>query len=413
MGIQPLLSQNNCHFMHRRIFILCVCLIVLTQRLVEAQWKIEISPTKNNLHSIALIDETSGWIVGDKGTILQKSNGKWNLLPAVTNSDLYSVCMTDINNVWAVGKQGTILHFNGSGWEKVSSPTNDDLFSVSFNDADNGIATGASGLILSFKNGIWSKIANRMLGNLFSVSYRNNVSYIAGEWECVRMPVIYMQKGSETVPGKLYSDSFFYLLGICTSSQNDLWAVGNGSGRIMHFDGQTWTDSFFDNNLPTLISVFFNDQYKGISVGFSGTIVTYSDYRWVQEESPTKSTLRGTAVSGTTYYAVGDDGMIVTCDKGIVSGINETGKQIIQNSISLYPNPCNGIVNIKVPVETNFVTNRIYIINIDGHVALNYKISPGLAELQIDTRSFDNGIYLIKAISTNLKTKSSKLLIIH
>lgn len=399
--------------MRIRTLILIIYILILNIGLVQAQWKVEASPTKNHLNSIYLTDKNSGWIVGNKGTILQKSNGKWNLLPAITNSDLNSVCMTDINNGWAVGKQGTILHYNGTIWEQVSSPTGDDLFSVSFNDPENGIATGAYGLILSYKNGTWSKIENRMLGHLVSVSYRNNVSYIAGDWECVRMPLIYIQKDKETTPGKLYNNSFFYLLGVCTSSENNVWAVGNGPGRIMHFDGTTWTDSFSDNNLPTLISVYFDDNDKGISAGFSGTILTYSDNRWSQEESPTKSTLRGTAVSGTVYYAVGNDGVIVTSDKSIVTGTDDSGKQIIHKSISLFPNPCSDNLIMQVPNEEQFNTEMILITNISGKVVFRDRIESGLTEYHLNTSGFDNGVYLIQAISSDKRKMSSKFLIIH
>jgi photosystem II stability/assembly factor-like uncharacterized protein len=399
--------------MFRRSIILFVCLIALSHEVILAQWKVEVCPTKNNLNSISLTDKNSGWIVGSKGTILQRLNGSWTLLPALTSADLYSVCMIDKNNGWSVGSQGTILHYDGTKWDTVASPIKDDLFSVSFNDADNGIAVGAYGIILNYKNGTWTKLDNRFFGHLYSVSYKNDQSYIGGEWECVRMPVISIDKGNENVLHNIFSNSIYYLYGVCASGLKDLWAVGGGPGLVMHFDGQSWSESFNNTNVPKLLSVYVNDQNKGICAGNNGTIMTYSDGNWVVQDSPTKKALKGTAISDKVYYAVGDAGTIVTYDENIITSVKRTQDSQLNGVIHIYPNPCGSVANIIFPVESGFISNRIQITNLDGKTLYDKKVANGMSEMQLDVRNFDNGIYIINITSLNLKTRSSKFLITH
>ena len=56
-------------------------------------WTKQISTTTNNLYSIYIIDELKSLIVGDNGTILSTTNGgiNWNAYPNIFNSNLRSV----------------------------------------------------------------------------------------------------------------------------------------------------------------------------------------------------------------------------------------------------------------------------------------------------------------------------------
>ncbi|VXB38615.1 Por secretion system C-terminal sorting domain-containing protein [Flavobacterium sp. 9AF] len=72
------------------------------------------------------------------------------------------------------------------------------------------------------------------------------------------------------------------------------------------------------------------------------------------------------------------------------------------NSISLYPNPTNSILNISIPVELNYPANyEIY--NNLGQVIKSSNINS--SDLQINTSEFTNGIYFIKMnFENNSKT---------
>jgi len=107
-------------------------IVILNSVSVQAQWHLEKCPTKNNLNAISLIDDNSGWIVGEEGTILFKSDGIWKAYKKSTNQDLNSIVMIDNKNGWAVGDKGTIVRYNGNHWELHNSPTNKNLLSVSF-----------------------------------------------------------------------------------------------------------------------------------------------------------------------------------------------------------------------------------------------------------------------------------------
>lgn len=64
-------------------------------------------------------------------------------------------------------------------------------------------------------------------------------------------------------------------------------------------------------------------------------------------------------------------------------------------SLLVYPNPTNGLLNIK----RNFNSNKTYdlkVYDIQGNLLLQYQIENGLNEKQIDLTSFTKGVYLLK-----------------
>lgn len=400
--------------MSKRTFLFLVIIFYLNIGLISAQWALEKTNSKNCLHSISLIDPNSGWIVGDKGTILFKSNSFWIESPKITNKNLYSVCMLDNDDGWAVGAEGIILHFNGKTWEEVISPTDNDLFSISFNDHDNGIAVGMNGTIINYKNGTWSIVKNSTVGHLFSSVYRNNLSFIGGERECVRMPVMTIEKDKEEILTANFTKSLFSVRSICTTGENELWAVGSSRGHIAHFNGSEWIDYNISEKLPTLLSIFFSDDNHGVSVGFRGTILTYSGKGWVKQNSPVKRHLRGASINGDTYYAVGDSGTIV---KWRISPSEDhrtdPGKEHMK--MEAYPNPCDDLLNIFSPEEDDFAIDFITVTNINGKVIFKEMNIQGSASSTylLKTAGYDNGLYLVTAISIDGKLASAKFVIKH
>jgi hypothetical protein len=122
------------------------------------------------------------------------------------------------NNVWAVGSTGSqplIEHWNGTSWSVVSSPN---LSQGGFFNAVTAIST----------NNVW---AAGDFGNLsgYLVEHWNGTS-----WSVVSSPALNGDGGLDI------------LAGISADGSNDVWAVGDSPGVILHYNGTSWTRT----NLP-------------------------------------------------------------------------------------------------------------------------------------------------------------------
>jgi hypothetical protein len=133
------------------------------------------------------------------------------------------------------------------------------------------------------------------------------------------------------------------------------------------------------------------------------------------DKSPVKKHLRGAAVSGNTYYAVGDSGTILTWKNSIGMHISDSDLNRMQKKVEAFPNPCDEILNILIPEEEDFITDLITVTNIHGQVVFKEKIAPGSGgySYPLKTSGFDNGLYFIKAVSADSKTASGKFIIKH
>jgi photosystem II stability/assembly factor-like uncharacterized protein len=385
--------------------------VILNSGSVQAQWHLEKCPTKNNLNAISLIDENSGWIVGEEGTILFKSDGIWKDYKKSTNQDLNSIVMIDNKNGWAVGDKGTIVRYNGNYWELYNSPTNKNLLSVSFKDSDNGIAVGEFGTVLIFKNGDWILLENGIRGNFCSAFYDMNDAWIGGGLECVNVPIVKMGINEKT-DTKTF-DTYAFIKSIFLLNRNDGWAVGSPS-TILHYDGERWGKVSIDYNYSSLNSVFFSKENNGISVGHAGTVLIYEGGAWIKESSLINQNLKGCTMSGNTYYAVGDSGTIITKKLTVNDNLTMTPEQESGEGVKVFPNPCSDILNIILPRIDDKEDFLITIFNSSGQIIKQKQFNTGYGNLTfpIGTTELENGIYLLKAV-TGSQTNTVRFIIKH
>jgi photosystem II stability/assembly factor-like uncharacterized protein len=379
--------------MHKKAFLLIIGL--LSFGIIQAQWSLEKCPTNSNLNAISFVKSNSGWIVGDKGTILFRSIAGWNIFQKPTNENLYSVFMLDVNNGWAVGGRGTILHFDGKSWNKIESPTQNNLFSVSFKDNKNGIAVGENGVILIYKDGIWESGNRKTRGNLFASAFVKDEVWIGGGLECVDVPIIKVPYNNE----KKFTNSFNPLATITSLvmlDPNNGWAVGSPS-TILHFDGQQWMKPLLNFSFPSLKSIFFSVDTNGISVGYGGTILIFSGNNWVMENSNIPKNLNGTTIFENNYYAVGDSGTIIK-KKLTTNTLTSKTTSPVLNKVEVFPNPCNTLLNVAIPFQNEYSTGWISITDMGGRQFLQKKFSYMMenSTFQIVTADLKNGLYILK-----------------
>jgi photosystem II stability/assembly factor-like uncharacterized protein len=397
--------------MNRKICFFLISICVLSSVNLRAQWVTEQCPSENNLKAIAFTGNNTGWIVGDNGTILCRSENQWKNYQNPTKNNLNSIFMIDEKEGWAVGDKGTIVQFTGKVWDNVESPVENNLYSVSFSDPENGIAVGANGVILKYENRRWIKLNQKVLGNLYTTALNEDVTWIGGGLECVSVPIMKIQNdqsGKVTNSVKLSAT----ITGLAMINPKEGWAVGSPS-TMMHFNGSRWNKADLDFRYPSLRSVFFSDKDNGISSGYGGTVLIYKRGTWTIEKTSTTLNLNGAFITGNSYYAVGDKGLIITKKIDPSKDLKANDKTKLFN-ISIYPNPSDGMINFIMPVENDspdFITS---VSNSEGQVIFQKEFQSGNGNLpyQIITDSFSNGIYVLKVIQGN-KKYISKFIIEH
>lgn len=122
-----------------------------------ANWT-NIPNTTSTLRAVDFVDASTGYAVGNVGTVVRTVNGgvSWTTLTSGTTTNVYqAVSFPDANVGYVVGWGGTIVKTTngGASWTSQSSGTTRDLYGVSFRDANTGVAVGSYGTILRTTNG--------------------------------------------------------------------------------------------------------------------------------------------------------------------------------------------------------------------------------------------------------------------
>jgi hypothetical protein len=299
-------------------------------------------------------------------------------------------------------------------WEKFESPTKADLYAVNFSDAGNGLAVGANGTVIFYENGNWrlaDKISN---GNLYTVSSQSNLSIIGGGLEYANIPVMTMYGNSEKNLVKSFDPEYIVIRSLAIQNQNNAWAVGS-RGTIFHFNGSEWKKFSQFEKMPSLNSVIFYKETTGIAVGYSGTILTYSGDSWKKEESPVTIRLNSAAITEKNYYAVGDNGTIISLKRKTVLIPQQENLNSPVIKLASYPNPSADILNVIIPVENDFVDGIVTVTNSYGQIIMMEKLKSMTDDMVygINTSKFSTGLYLIKITSANGRTAVGKFLINH
>jgi len=116
-----------------------------------------------NLYDIFFLNDASGWIVGDCGTILHTVDGGngWSVLHIGSFPALFSVVFKDDMEGWAVGQNGFFLNTGdgGQSWRKVSVETEESFYKVRINGGY-AAAVGDHGVIFASEDGgrTWFKV---------------------------------------------------------------------------------------------------------------------------------------------------------------------------------------------------------------------------------------------------------------
>ena len=223
---------------------------------------------------VFFLDESRGWVVGAKGTIV--NGGESWISSIVSESDLNNVQFIDADRGWAVGESGRIYRSvdGGETWERAifsGYPADTDLYRIRFLDENLGFVLGYYGVFRTNDGGgIWENnwlpvVPTRGAWDMSVVD--DGIAYLLGSrWTDTDPYLVWRtEDGGMTwngIEGSRASD-LRAVLSICFVDRDTGWV---GGGVVMKTDdgGATWRTQLAE---ATVRRFLFFDQDAGFAVG--------------------------------------------------------------------------------------------------------------------------------------------------
>lgn len=295
-----------------------------------------------SLHDVCFVDDTHGWVVGDRGQVLATDDGgrSWHTQPVPVDCPLLGVHFVDPQRGWIVGgdsvpythrTRGVVLRTidGGATWQKIEVPTLPRLTGVRFFDPAIGYATGygaafyPSGLFTTQDGGkTWQPMATSERATWLAadfLDYRTGVLLATDRHALLTERKLQTVAAANSDPRRARD---VQLTGPTTG-----WLVGD-AGRVATTadGGQTWqplATAPLGTRVASLVdwlSVASHDQHVWIA-GSPGTHVAYSHdagATWKTQPTGISTPIRKvTFVDARRGWAVGDHGTVLqTVDGG-------------------------------------------------------------------------------------------------
>jgi photosystem II stability/assembly factor-like uncharacterized protein len=280
------------------------------------------SGTTKNLTDIYFVDQNTGFIAGESGTILKTTNGgvNWSSLNSGTSEWLYSIFFTNVNNGYSVGPltNGVLRTTNGgNSWVAVYSQqaypyalyfpntltgycvgagnqvvktTNGGLnwfskyvgsvnsfYSLYFSSPDSGLCGDGIGEVFKTVNGgdNWT-ITNPGVGGIYFMHFLNkNTGFVIGG-----NPNNNIAKTTDAGNTWFHNTNQGYSFGsVYFLDENTGYgsaSLSNGSGVILHTTngGTNWNAFNIDTAYTNYTGkVYFTDFNTGYAIGLKGIIL--------------------------------------------------------------------------------------------------------------------------------------------
>ncbi len=385
-------------FTRKLILMLSFCLIIASS---QAQWISLASGTTKNLFEIQFINQNTGYVVGEKATVLKTVDAGNNWIPRnpTINSDLHELYFLDENLGWVVGDSGKVCKtIDGANtWQVITLPNSIDLHLHSVFALNQNIvfvggsnATQNSYLFKSTDGGntwqscnvetyIWSidilKIGMINATTGYALTRGNALKTIDGgqNW--------FITDTSSVRTGKMFSvleDMAFF-------PNND----------TVHVCG--WYPAYFGSSINASIKWNHQYDYDYYNLDFINPRIGYVG-GWGYMHKTVDGGVTFTDASGgntalfsgiysidfideNTGYACGEKGKIIRTTTGGSTGIDAEEKTVL----NFYPNPSKEYIQFNTYSDVTIYNNYGQLVLLEqntNHVDIRM-LSPGIYSLKI------------------------------
>lgn len=399
---------------------LCILFLFLPG-IILSQWFHQYSGTNSFLSKVRMLDEDTGYVIGDSSHVLKTTNGgvNWINLNTGTTPNDYFTGIHFINYLTGYLCGGFM---NGIGTSKILKTTNAGLswtiqhqngfefyFAIHFVNPDTGFAGGYDGKFYKTTNGGLNWYDMYVTGvSVWTISFLNrDTGFIAGDLGMLRRTTdcglswTLMPSGTNQRIASLFFTDYYNGYGVCDSEV--VIKTTNG--------GLNWTSQ----KLGTVIgyeSVFFVNQFTGFAVGNWWEVATYKLIRTTNAGANWHTLAQGEGDPYFDIFFANENTGWITGYNGLILKTTNGGSTFIKNQNTHaesyylgqnYPNPFNSITVIKfsVPGTGGFtgVKVSIKVFDISGRkvaTLVNEEIKHGTYEVRFDVfsgKELPTGIY--------------------
>lgn len=406
----------------------CLLLISFAAGTVKSQWiqQYPVTPS-NHLADAHFINDKTGWICGNQGTILHTTNGgfEWIKQESGVTKSLYRIFAADSQTIYCVGFFDCILKTTNAGnnWNILrnstkQSPTYEGIF---FLNKDTGWISKNLYILRTTNGGLTFDSSMVKPSFIFDIYFRNfNEGLFCGEasymyrttnaglnWTQIDV----VKQGD--LPNFRNLSFINYNTGFIQGSQN------NKVFKTTNF-GLSWDSTATVQGMDDSYSIRFTDINTGWCAGTFGKMfkTTNGGYNWNQVNLEKFNT---TYIRDLFFYdnfigwAVGASTKILYTDNGGKTGINY--QQVIIDPVfqmfTNYPNPFNSQTIISYQLNKNgFISLKVF--DNTGKLIEILKSGyqqAGFYKINWNSRLLSSGIYFCQIISGK-QTEMKKLILI-
>ncbi len=378
---------------------------------INAQtWTMLTSGTTTTLLSLATVSVDTTYVVGTSGLIRKTVDGgtTWAPQTSGTGNSLYSVAFVSNQKGFTVGDGGTVLKTIDGGTTWTSVPlTTATLRFVYFYNSMLGFITGGGGLILRTADGgaTWAPATTGTSQQINAIYFSSSTVGYATAFggEIIKST----DGGINWLP--LTSGTTTPLGVIHFTSATDGVLIGDG-GLIKRStnSGVSWP-TVSSGTTDVLTGMDFMDANIGFIVGGNiganiGCILTTLDggATWTYALPGSNRLTRVTMFSPTLGYAVGLNGNILK-----FSATASIVDNLLNDGISIYPNPFNNSATISFDTEQQNITVKT--IDVLGKELRSQQFTG--KQLLIEKNELKAGIYFVQLISENKVVATKKIVV--
>ena len=304
------------------------------------------------LYAVHFVSATTGWAVGDRGTVLATRDGgsTWTAQPSGISDELHDVHFAgDGLRGWATGTQRRVIATNDGGktWSQTSVGTGDALHSLFFLDEGlKGWAVGDGGKVYATMNGgrSWNEQASGYARALTHVRFTDDG--LRG-WAAGDALLQTSDGGSVWRVQAGVAEAPIVALHVSRDGRR-VWAVGHRGTVVVSRDaGATWTAQKSGTRADLVAIRFAADGLTGWALGGDGTVLATQDGgdTWTARTGGARSNLRGSHFvgHGLSGWAVGGDGtLLATRDGGSTWVSQATGTLATLNGVRFHADGLKG-----------------------------------------------------------------------
>ncbi len=397
--------------------LILILFVFLISNILEAQsWNEFGISTTENLNKVYFTNDTTGFIIGSNGLLLNTLDGG-NTWETITTNVLHNLQTISFANEEVGYINGLKTADGGVTWmTQTSSEIYGFMYAYNENRIMAGHGSSFDGTIYESYDGGQSWVTTFTFGggtffndcDFFNQAEGYLSSWYAGHlFKTVDGGANWSEIVIDEVDGNTWGSDDYRSVSF---PSQDLVLVTHEDGLLKSLDaGGTWSemipDSISQNNFyPESVNTLTTQNYllvsRGVStLGASPKIYETSDggESWT-ESANTIESIRDVACNTNYCFAVGSNGTVYRRE----SLMNSVPENVKKADVAIFPNPSKEILNIAYPTE--IAELRIY--NAVGQLHHYYSNNPGSISLSY----LSSGLYIIEILCSDGGIATSKFI---